>query len=40
VYYFNPELVKAIGDGIGNVLLGVDSIDAGLANLGKVSGYK
>jgi hypothetical protein len=40
VYSFNPVVVKAIGDGIGNVLLGVDSIDAVLANLDKVSGFK
>ncbi len=40
VYYFNPDVVKAIGDGIGNILLGVDTIDDVLANLDKVSGFK
>jgi hypothetical protein len=40
VYYFNSDAVKALGDGIGNVLLGVDTIDAVLANLDKVVGYK
>ncbi|HEC61310.1 MAG TPA: hypothetical protein ENI27_03540 [bacterium] len=40
VYYFNSDVVKALGDGIGNVLLGVDTIDEVLANLDKVSGYK
>jgi ABC-type glycerol-3-phosphate transport system substrate-binding protein len=40
VYYFNSDAVKALGDGIGNVLLGVDTIDAVLADLDKVVGYK
>ncbi|MCP4399684.1 MAG: carbohydrate ABC transporter substrate-binding protein [bacterium] len=40
VYYFNSDAVKALGDGIGNVLLGVDTIDKVLANLDKISGYK
>jgi len=39
VYYFWPDGVKALGDGIGNVLLGVDSIDEVLANLDEVSGF-
>ncbi len=40
VYYFNSDAVKALGDGIGNVLLGVDTIDNVLAGLDKISGYK
>ena len=32
--------VKALGDGIGNVLLGVDTIDNVLAGLDKICGYK
>ncbi len=39
VYYFWPDGVKALGDGIGNVLLGVDTIDEVLANLDEVSGF-
>jgi hypothetical protein len=39
VYYFWPDGVKALGDGIGNVLLGVDTIDEALANLDEVSGF-
>jgi ABC-type glycerol-3-phosphate transport system substrate-binding protein len=40
VYYYNPDAVKALGDGIGNVLLGVDTIDGVLAGLDKICGYK
>ena len=40
VYYFNADAVKALGDGIGNVLLGVDTIDDVLAQLDKICGYK
>ncbi len=40
VYYFNSDAVKALGDGIGNVLLGVDTIDNVLAGLDKICGYK
>lgn len=40
VYYFNSDAVKALGDGIGNVLLGVDTIDKVLAGLDKICGYK
>lgn len=40
VYYFNSDAVKALGDGIGNVLLGVDTVDNVLANLDKICGYK
>ncbi|GAH61056.1 unnamed protein product, partial [marine sediment metagenome] len=32
--------VKALGDGIGNLLLGVDTIDNVLANLDEICGYK
>jgi len=39
VYYFNADAVKALGDGIGNVLLGVDTIDKVLAQLDKICGY-
>ena len=39
VYYFWPDGVKALGDGIGNVLLGVDTIDEVLAQLDEVSGF-
>jgi len=39
VYYFNADAVKALGDGIGNVLLGVDTIDGVLAGLDKICGY-
>lgn len=39
VYYYNPDAVKALGDGIGNVLLGVDTIDNVLANLDEITGY-
>ena len=40
VYYFNADAVKALGDGIGNVLLGVDTIDNVLAQLDTICGYK
>lgn len=40
VYYFNSDAVKAIGDGIGNVLLGLDNIDSVLAQLDEITGYK
>ena len=40
VYYYYPDAVKAIGDGIGNVVLGIDTIDEVLAQLDKISGYK
>lgn len=40
IVYFYPDVVKALGDGIGNVLLGVETVDDVLANLDKVSGYK
>jgi ABC-type glycerol-3-phosphate transport system substrate-binding protein len=40
VYYYNPDAVKALGDGIGNVILGVDTIDNVLAGLDKICGYK
>ncbi len=39
VYYYFPDAVKAIGDGIGNVLLGVDTVDNVLAQLDEVSGF-
>jgi raffinose/stachyose/melibiose transport system substrate-binding protein len=39
VYYYNPDAVKALGDGIGNVLLGVETIDNVLAGLDKICGY-
>jgi raffinose/stachyose/melibiose transport system substrate-binding protein len=39
VYYYNPDAVKALGDGIGNVLLGVDTIDSVLAQLDDICGY-
>ena len=40
VYYFNPDAVKALGDGIGGVVLGTDTVDNVLANLDKICGYK
>jgi raffinose/stachyose/melibiose transport system substrate-binding protein len=40
VYYFNADAVKALGDGIGNVLLGVDTIDNVLADLDGICGYE
>ncbi len=40
VYYFYPDGVKALGDGIGNVLLGVDTIDNVLKGLDDISGFK
>jgi raffinose/stachyose/melibiose transport system substrate-binding protein len=40
VYYFYPDGVKALGDGIGNVVLGVDTIDNVLKSLDEVSGFK
>ena len=40
VYYFYPDGVKALGDGIGNVILGKDTIDNVLKNLDQVSGFK
>ncbi|MBM3705141.1 MAG: hypothetical protein FJW66_01310 [Actinobacteria bacterium] len=39
VYYFYPDGVKALGDGIGNVLLGLDTIDNVLKQLDEVSGF-
>ena len=39
VYYYFPEVVKALGDGIGNVLLGVDTVDNVLKQLDEVSGF-
>jgi len=40
VYYYNPDAVKALGDGIGNVLLGVDTIDNVLKQLDEICGYQ
>jgi hypothetical protein len=40
VYYFNSDAVKALGDGIGNVLLGLDTVDNVLMQLDEISGYK
>jgi len=40
VYYYNPDAVKALGDGIGNVLLGVDTVDNVLAQLDDICGYQ
>ena len=40
VYYFYPDGVKALGDGIGNVVLGLETIDNVLKNLDEVSGFK
>jgi len=40
VYYYNPDAVKALGDGIGNVLLGVDTVDNVLAQLDEICGYQ
>lgn len=40
VYYYNSDAVKALGDGIGNVLLGVDTIDNVLAQLDEICGYE
>jgi ABC-type glycerol-3-phosphate transport system substrate-binding protein len=40
IYYYYPDVVKAIGDGIGSVLLDVESIDDVLAHLDEVSGFK
>ena len=40
VYYFNSDAVKAIGDGIGNVILGLDTIDNVLMQLDEICGYK
>jgi len=40
VYYFYADGVKALGDGIGNVVLGVDTIDNVLKGLDEVSGFK
>jgi raffinose/stachyose/melibiose transport system substrate-binding protein len=37
VYYFNPQAVKALGDGIGSVVLGTDKIDNVLAGLDKIT---
>ena len=39
IIYVYPDGVKAIGDGIGNVLLGLDTIDNILADLDEVCGY-
>ena len=40
VYYFNSDAVKALGDGIGNVVLGLDSVDNVLMQLDEICGYK
>jgi raffinose/stachyose/melibiose transport system substrate-binding protein len=40
VYYFNSDAVKALGDGIGNVVLGLDTIDNVLMQLDEICGYK
>ena len=40
VYYFYPDGVKALGDGIGNVVLGLDTIDNVLKQLDEVSGFQ
>lgn len=40
IIYTYPDGVKALGDGIGNVVLGVDTIDQVLKNLDEVSGFK
>ena len=40
VYYFNADAVKALGDGIGNILLGVDTVDNVLAQLDDICGYE
>jgi len=37
IIYFNPQAVKAIGDGIGNVVLGVQKPDEVLSELDKVT---
>ena len=40
VYYFYHDGVKTLGDGIGNVVLGLDTIDNVLKQLDEVSGFK
>ena len=40
VYYFNADAVKALGDGIGNVVLGLETIDNVLMQLDEITGYK
>lgn len=40
IIYSYPDGVKALGDGIGNVMLGLDTIDNVLKNLDKVCGFK
>ena len=37
VYYYNPDAVKALGDGIGSVVLGTQKIDDVLSGLDKVT---
>ncbi len=37
VYYFNPQAVKALGDGIGSVVLGVAKTDDVLSDLDKIT---
>ena len=39
-YYLYPDTYKALGDGIGTVLMGADTIDNVLKNLDQVSGFK
>ena len=40
VYYFYPDGVKALGDGIGNVVLGLETVDNVLKQLDEVSGFQ
>jgi ABC-type glycerol-3-phosphate transport system substrate-binding protein len=40
VYYYYPDGVKALGDGIGAVVLGTDTIDNVLKHLDEVSGFQ
>ena len=40
VYYMYPDPIKALGDGIGAVLLGTDTLDNVLKNLDTVCGFK
>jgi hypothetical protein len=37
IIYFNPQAVKGIGDGIGNVVLGVQKPDDVLSDLDKIT---
>jgi hypothetical protein len=37
VYYYNPDAVKALGDGIGSVVLGTQKIDDVLDGLDKIT---